>query len=213
MGRFALAVLLVIWAAVVLADAAGPDYFRVDGVASDDVLNIRSGGFASADKIGSIPFDGNGLKNLGCVGGLSYAEWGVATDAERTVARQRRWCQISYHGVEGWVAGWYLREGTAPIQPDLESEKQDADGLFSKPMFFACDGLVAPLTVVLIATEPGVAFLRWPDNAAALVAVPAASGTKYEADTENDRFVFWSKGNEAMFTRSDETALNCRLRP
>jgi len=97
-----------------LADADGPDFYRVTGVSADDVLNIRAKPTASGDKVGSIPHDGNGIRNLGCEGGLSYAEWAEASEEERAASVRRRWCWISYDGVEGWVAGRFLAEGSAP---------------------------------------------------------------------------------------------------
>lgn len=196
------AMLAIAMPVVALANADGPDYFRVTGVAADDVLNIRSRDSASSDKIGSIPHDGDGIQNLGCTGGLSYAEWSEATEAERAAAARNRWCRISYDGIEGWVAGRFLGEGSAPI---------GAQGISSKPMPYICDRLGAPLTVVLIATDPGVAFLRWQDNAVVLISMPAASGAKYVADTQGEGFVFWTKGNEAMFTLPNQPAVSCQL--
>ena len=96
------------------ADADGPDYYRVVGVAADDVLNIRTEPTASAKTIGAIPPKADGVRNLGCKGGLSFAEWEKASPAERTASRRARWCRISYRGVEGWVAGRFLAEGSAP---------------------------------------------------------------------------------------------------
>lgn len=96
------------------AEADGPDFYRVTGVASDDVLNIRARPSASGDKVGSIPHDGDGIANLGCEGGLSYAEWSAASEEERAASSRHRWCQISFEGVEGWVAGRFLAEGSAP---------------------------------------------------------------------------------------------------
>ena len=96
------------------ADASGPDFFRVIGVASNDVLNIRTLPTARSAKIGAIPPNGNGIQNLGCKGGLTYAQWQSASPAEREAARKRVWCQIYYRGVNGWVAGWFLAEGSAP---------------------------------------------------------------------------------------------------
>lgn len=98
----------------VAADASGPDYFRVVDVASNDVLNIRERPTARSSKIGAIPPNGNGIQNLGCQGGLSYAQWEVASAAERQAARKRVWCRIYYRGVNGWVAGWFLAEGSGP---------------------------------------------------------------------------------------------------
>ena len=96
------------------ATADGPDYFRVVGVASDDVLNIRAGPSASAAKIGVIPPGADGVHNLGCEGGLSIVEWEAATPAEREAGRRKRWCRIAYGGVQGWVAGRFLAEGSGP---------------------------------------------------------------------------------------------------
>lgn len=112
-GLFAVA-LTILHPAAAGAEASGPDYFRVVGVASDDVLNIRSHPKYRSAKIGEIPFDGNGVQNLGCVGRMTLAEWEAASPAQRKAARKRVWCQISYRGVTGWVAGWFLAEGNAP---------------------------------------------------------------------------------------------------
>ena len=72
-----------------IATASGPDWFRVSGVASWDVLWIRSAPSSRASKVGSIPADGTGVRNLGCEG---------------------RWCRVEYRGVVGWSHGRYLRE-------------------------------------------------------------------------------------------------------
>jgi len=96
------------------ADASGPDFFRVVGVASNDVLNIRTQPTAQSAIIGIIPPNGNGIQNLGCQGGLTYSQWQSASPAVREAARKRVWCQIYYRGVNGWVAGWFLAEGSAP---------------------------------------------------------------------------------------------------
>ncbi|MXU63931.1 MliC family protein [Oceanomicrobium pacificus] len=98
------------------AEASGPDYFQVTGVASDDVLNLRDGPSAASAKIGTIPHDADGLANLGCEGGMSYAEWEKASAEEREKAAKTRWCKVSYKGQEGYVAGWFLGEGSAPAQ-------------------------------------------------------------------------------------------------
>lgn len=102
--------------AIVRADADGPDYFRVVGVAEDDVLNIRAEASAGSTKTGAIPPDGNGIRNLGCQGGLSFAQWEKASQAQRDAAARKRWCQIEYKGTSGWVAGRFLGEGAATQQ-------------------------------------------------------------------------------------------------
>lgn len=96
--------------AIIGADASGPDSFRVVGVAPTDVLNIRSEASYRAPKIGQIPSDGRGIRNFGCVGGMSFSEWEQASSTERQLARKRIWCEVEYRGIRGWVAGWYIRE-------------------------------------------------------------------------------------------------------
>ena len=91
-------------------EAGGPDFYAVAGVAADDVLNIRASPSASGAKVGEIPPDGRHIRNLGCQGGPTFAEWQSMSEAEREQAARRRWCKISYEGVEGWVAARYLVE-------------------------------------------------------------------------------------------------------
>ena len=112
----ALLLLAAAWAPGALATADGPDFFAVTGVAPDDVLNLREGPSARTGKIGEIPHDGRGLRNLGCEGLPSFGEWEKMTSEERTESRRHYWCKIRYAGSEGWVAGRYLREDGPPAR-------------------------------------------------------------------------------------------------
>lgn len=102
------------------AEADGPDHFRVVGVAQTSVLNVRAGPSASAARVGTLPADARGLRNLGCEGGLSYGEWANASAEERAAGRRDRWCRIDYDGLVGWVAGWHLAEDTAPAEAQVD---------------------------------------------------------------------------------------------
>ena len=117
---FGLRALLVCLAASLtgpaMAEADGPDYFNVSGVAANDVLNIRAAPSASGVLIATIPADGTGIANLGCVGGLGLTEWENATDAERSAAAKTRWCRVGYDRTIGWAAGWFLSEGAGEDQ-------------------------------------------------------------------------------------------------
>ncbi|MCY6380517.1 META domain-containing protein [Hoeflea prorocentri] len=104
------------------ATADGPDFFMVRDVAANDVLNIRTEPNPRAQKIGEIPPDGDGIQNLGCEGGLSFAEWLEATEAERDASERRVWCRIAYDGIVGWVAGRFLTEGSEPVANAAVSE-------------------------------------------------------------------------------------------
>ena len=105
--------LLTIGAGAASAEADGPDYYAVRGVAAGDVLHIRAEPNPQARPVGQIPPQGTCIRNLGCRGGLTFAEYSTLSPAEqeqRTRAHPR-WCQVEYQGVTGWVAGRYLAEG------------------------------------------------------------------------------------------------------
>ncbi|MFT7721225.1 MAG: SH3 domain-containing protein [Roseateles sp.] len=91
-----------------------PDYFRVVGVAAGTSLNVRAEPAASARRVGTIPHDADGVRNLGCRGGPTLAEWEAATPARRAASRNDRWCKVAFGDVEGWAAGRFLGEGGAP---------------------------------------------------------------------------------------------------
>ena len=97
----------------VSAEADGPDYFRVIDVAADDVLNIRAEPRAGSEKVGEIPPDADGVRNLGCQGGLSFEEYTTLSEEEKAARLKAnpRWCRVEYEGVVGWAAGRYLGEG------------------------------------------------------------------------------------------------------
>src|SRR5262249_35194471 len=57
--------------------------YKVVGVASNDVLKIRSGPDATADIVKAIPFDGKGIRMVGSCSG--------------------QWCPVGYLDAKGWV--------------------------------------------------------------------------------------------------------------
>lgn len=107
---FLLAFIAASWTTPVIATADGPDHFAVSGVAEDDVLNLRAAPSAHAAKIGEIAHDGRGLQNLGCQGLPSYGEWERMSEQQRRDSRKNYWCKVRYQGLDGWVAGRFLRE-------------------------------------------------------------------------------------------------------
>jgi hypothetical protein len=119
---------LLLLPALAQADASGPDFFAVTGVAADDVLNIRNAPDPHADKLGEIPPDGTCVRNLGCRGGLTFQEFTELSPAERA-RRERenpRWCKVEYQGITGWVAGRYLAEGFCEEQSGAVDGKRSA---------------------------------------------------------------------------------------
>ena len=113
--RRLLACLALVLPGLAHATADGPDYFQVVGVAKDDVLNMRASPNAKGTLIGEIPPDTDGITWYDCVGGLHYAEWAAATEAEREEARRKRWCLVGYDMTIGWSAGRFFGEGWEPV--------------------------------------------------------------------------------------------------
>lgn len=100
------------------ADASGPDYFVVVNVAVGESLTARTMPNERAGPVGTLPAGTDGVRNLGCKGGLSYATWLKATPSERDAAADRRWCRISWKAIEGWVPGRYLAESSS-LAPEV----------------------------------------------------------------------------------------------
>ena len=120
----AIAALLVAasWMSAAHATADGPDFYAVTDVATDDVLNLRAGPSEDAEKIGQIAHDARGLQNLGCQGLPAFNEWERMTGKQREASRKHYWCKVRYQGVDGWVAGRFLREDSgAPAMVTTES--------------------------------------------------------------------------------------------
>jgi uncharacterized protein len=109
--------------ALAFAQADGPDYFRITGLKKEDRVNVRRGPDAEAKIVGKIPKDTDGIKNLGCKGGLTQKQWAKASEAKKKAAAKERWCQVEHDGVKGWVSGRFLGEGTAP-QAQAKPEEQ-----------------------------------------------------------------------------------------
>lgn len=82
--------LILIFTSLSYTTADGPDNLEVRGVASNDVLWIRSTPNNKSKKIGKISYNGNCIKNLGC---------------------KNSWCKVNYQGIIGWVNGRFLMEG------------------------------------------------------------------------------------------------------
>ena len=117
MNRFIIAALsTILFIADAAADADGPDYWRVVGVAGGDSLNIRAEPDARSTKLGAIPPNSRCIANRGCQGGLSFEEFTTLSKPEQAkrLKENPRWCKIEYQGLTGWAAGRYLNEGGCP---------------------------------------------------------------------------------------------------
>jgi len=78
------------------------ELYRIRGIESWDVLNVRSGPSTEAAVLGSIPPDGSGIAVGRC----------------RVVSGYRfRWCQVSWQGLEGWASAGFLASMTTGRRP------------------------------------------------------------------------------------------------
>ena len=92
------------------AEAGGPDWFEVTGVAANDALNVRTGPSTRERIVDRLP-NGTIVRNVDCG------------------ERAGRWCRIALgdRPVEGWVARRFLREAVPPGEPG-GAGTLDADG-------------------------------------------------------------------------------------
>ena len=121
MNRFLILIfsLFMLSCTMVWAEADGPDYYRVHGVASDDVLNVHNAAGSHAGKVGEIPPNASCVINLGCKGGLTYDEFThLSKKKQAAILKKRpRWCHVRYQNIEGWVSAHFLAEGDC-IKPE-----------------------------------------------------------------------------------------------
>ncbi len=90
-------------------EAKDPDYWRVKGVAFNDVLWIHPKPSYLSKVIGKIPYNATCLKNLGCTENISLAEYKKLSPKKKYKLKyQTKWCKIVYHDIVGWVNGNYL---------------------------------------------------------------------------------------------------------
>lgn len=84
------------------ACADGPDTYRVTGVASDDVLNVRSGPGVEFSIVGELRPDAIEVENLDSVP-VNACDGGSELNSYE---RNNRWTKIAWDGADGFVVGW-----------------------------------------------------------------------------------------------------------
>lgn len=95
-----------------LADADGPDAFRVTGVAVGDTLNMRIGPGVDYAIAGTLPHDARHLPWEVCVPTVTDGQYFAMTDAEQAALKALpRWCLVHPEGVpRAWVNARFLSE-------------------------------------------------------------------------------------------------------
>lgn len=108
---FCLSLAIQFFSAQAMSEADGPDYWAVNGIATNSHLNLRAGPSIEFSIVSRIPGDFKSLVNLACYPNFTFSEWERFSDTERTLAMEVRWCKVRYKDVTGWVYARYLTEG------------------------------------------------------------------------------------------------------
>lgn len=91
--------------------AEGVAFWKVQKVKSNDSLNIRSKADHKSDKVSTIPFNGQCIKNHGCGKNLDFESMMNMEENEVKAflaQAQEGWCYVEYKGKSGWVSQYYL---------------------------------------------------------------------------------------------------------
>jgi len=109
-GYAAIAVLA--FTTTTLAEADGPDAWRVTGVASDDSLNVRVGPGTDYFTIDTLPHDARGIQLGECVPTVTREQFFALTEAQSAALNAMpAWCVVIWDGVQrGWVNRSFLTE-------------------------------------------------------------------------------------------------------
>lgn len=91
--------------------AESVSFWKVQKVKSNDSLNIRTEATHKSDKISSIPFNAQCVKNHGCGKDLDFESMMKMQEEEvKAFLAQAKegWCYVEYKGKLGWVSQYYL---------------------------------------------------------------------------------------------------------
>jgi uncharacterized protein len=80
-----------------------------------------------------------------------------------------------------------------------DARSKDAQGISTGPYVVTCKGLDALIDVTFVNVDLPVAYLEWLDRSLVLTLTPSGSGARYAADHDDGAYIFWTKGNEALF--------------
>lgn len=110
------------WPSRAVAEADGPDFWRIENVAEHDSLNIRMGPGTQFPVIGAFAPDARGLQAITCVPLYTIAQYQALSQQERS-RLPPRWCLVfGRDGQKGWVAQRFLAEDVT------STGREDTDG-------------------------------------------------------------------------------------
>lgn len=99
----------------------GPDHYKVRPGAKVASLQLHAEPKLTSKVLAQVPLQTTCLRNMGCQGGLTMAEFTKLSAAEKKkrAAENPRWCKVDYQGTVGWMLGDLLAEGACPAAPKL----------------------------------------------------------------------------------------------
>jgi hypothetical protein len=95
-----------------LATADGPDAWRVTGVQSWDVLNVRVGPGTSYFIIDALPYNARGIQIGTCTPTVTRDQYfALSPQAQTQLNSYPAWCVVFWNGAQrGWVNRRFLTE-------------------------------------------------------------------------------------------------------
>ncbi len=91
-------------------------FWQIQKVKSNDTLNIRTQATHKSDKVTSIPFSAQCVKNHGCGKDISLdAMMNMQEDEVKSFLQQAKegWCYVEYEGKFGWANQYYLKPSSS----------------------------------------------------------------------------------------------------
>jgi len=112
MRRLALTLALIATASLAHAEADGPDAWRVIGVASNDVLNVRAGPGTDYMILDALPYNARGIQLGTCVPTVTRDQYFALTGAQQQQLNSYpAWCVVIWGDTQrGWVNRRFLGE-------------------------------------------------------------------------------------------------------
>ncbi len=101
-------------ATAAMADASGPEFYRVIEGELAEALSIRTGPSPDVPAIMRLPAQANGLMNFERDTAPNIVEWEEMTEAERSAAFDAAWRLTGYDRAVGWAPARYLAEDGPP---------------------------------------------------------------------------------------------------
>lgn len=182
-GIFLVAAL--IWA----QEDGGPDHYKVRPGAKVASLQLHAEPKLTSKVLAQVPPQTTCLRNMGCQGGLTFAEFTnlSAADKKKKAAENPRWCKVDYEGTVGWMLGDLLAEGACAAPAKLSMGMAPVKGSIQgsqlmKYVLPASKG--EKLKITMKATNPSTYFNVTAPGAREALFIGSVAGDTFSATAE-----------------------------